>query len=111
MNEKQKRKLLKKAKQGKAFTYKEAETMAREFANKAITSYIACSMLTLREEFKFGKDRLERFLSKESDNAQMMVDKRFSSTDVFAKINEETKFDFYTFLEERTADKEGLMNE
>lgn len=96
MNIKQKKKMLQQMKP-KQRTFTEKEMM--EFAEKIIISYLASSIITLRDKFGFGKVRIERFLKGESNHAQAMKQGYVTPDEIFEQIKKETDFDLKIFIE------------
>lgn len=107
LSEKQKRKLMKELKGPPSFTEADVTRLANEHASRVIRNYIAATMLVLRDEWGFGKKRLEHFLSRESDQAQLMAEKYVTADEIFNQIKLETKFDFEAFLQKKS---EGKIN-
>lgn len=107
LSEKQKRKLMKDLKGESTFTEAEVKRLANDHASRVIRNYIAATMIVLRDEWGFGKQRLERFLSRESDQAQLMAEEYVTADDIFNQIKLETKFDFEAFLQKKS---EGKIN-
>lgn len=105
LSDKQKRKLMKDLKGPPTFSEADVKRLADEHANRVIRNYIAATMIVLRDEFGFGRKRLELFLDRESDQAQLMAQKYVSADDIFDQIKVETKFDFNEFLQKKS---EGL---
>lgn len=104
MNQKEKRKLLKQ-KDEKPRLFTEKEVM--DFTQAVITSYIASSLITLRDKFEFGKGRMERFLASESAHAQAIKNGHVTSKEILNQIKIETGFDLQEFIENRYREMEG----
>lgn len=105
LSEKQKRKLMKDLKEPQTFTATDVKRLANEHASRVIRNYIAATMIVLRDEWGFGRKRLEHFLNRESFQAQLMAEKYVTADDIFNQIKVETKFDFEGFLQKKSEGK------
>lgn len=99
MNTKQVRKLVKSKSEQQPKKYSELEKM--EFAEKYLMNYLAATLITLRDEFGFGKKRLENFLQRETDQANYMRDSLVTSKEILETLKQETGFDFHEFVRKR----------
>lgn len=99
MNTKQVRKLVKSKSEQQQKKYSELEKV--EFAEKYLMNYLAATLITLRDEFGFGKKRLENFLQRETDQANYMRDSLVTSKEILETLKQETGFDFYEFVRKR----------
>lgn len=99
MNTKQVKKLVKSKSEQQPKKYSELEKM--EFAEKYLMNYLAATLITLRDEFGFGKKRLENFLQRETDQANYMRDNLVTSKEILETLKQETGFDFYEFVRKR----------
>lgn len=103
MTPKQKRQLLERTKKESPILYTEQEVkdLSEAYAQKVIISYLASSLITLRDKFGFSKKRLERFLKGQSSHAQAMKDKYVKADEILKQIKLETKFDLNDFVNEQ----------
>ncbi|WP_277630375.1 hypothetical protein [Atopococcus tabaci] len=99
MTVKQKRKLLA-TNPPKPKTYTEAEMFA--FGERLILSYLASSLVALRDRFGFGKERMERFLTAESIHAQAIKENYVTADEILAQMKTETGFDLQEFIHKRS---------
>lgn len=103
MTPKQKRALLQQAKQGKPrlYTEEEVKQLANDYAEKVILSYLASSLITLRDTFGFSRKRITRFLKGQSTHAQAIKEKYVTTEDIFKQMKLETNFDLNEFVREQ----------
>lgn len=97
---KQKRNLLKYSKEGKPrlYTEEELKQLSEAYAQRVILSYVASSLITLRDKFGFSRKRMNRFLKGQSNHAQAIKTGYVTSEDIFKQIKLETKFDLNEFV-------------
>lgn len=107
MTPKQKRQLLEKVKNKnpRLYTEQEVKDLSEAYAQKVIISYLAGTLITLRDTFGFSKKRLERFLTGQSSHAQAMKDKYVTASEILKQVKLETKFDLNDFVNEQARRK------
>lgn len=107
MTPKQKRQLLEKVKNEnpRLYTEQEVKDLSEAYAQKVIISYLASSLITLRDTFGFSKKRLERFLKGQSSHAQAMKDNYVTANEILKQVKLETKFDLNEFVNEQVERK------
>ena len=103
MKPKQKKQLLQQVNR-KSRTFTEQEMMA--FGERIIKSYLAASLITLRDTYGFGRIRLERFLKGESRHAQAIKKGYVTTDEILDQIEKETKFNLQQFIEEQAKEME-----
>lgn len=75
-------------------TNKELEKLKTQATEKALDVIIAFSMLALRDEFGFGKKRLEKFHDKFFEIGEAFNDGRLSVNDILSTLEKETGIKF-----------------
>lgn len=82
---------------GRTYTFSQVQEIAHEHANNALYDFLGAVGIVLRDEYKFGAKRLERFYRRVSNHAQCIRDNYVSGRDIFLQIQNETGFDFEEF--------------
>lgn len=80
--------------------------VAEEFAENAIKNYIFSTLMVLRDELGFGKQRLERVMKKVIFQADCIRDGVVSREDMQKVIQDETGFDFDELVEKHFKERE-----
>ena len=75
-------------------SHEELEACTKRIKNNAIDSICLLSAVTLRDEFDFGRSRLNRFIDRFNSKAECLADDDVSWADMRQTMREECGLDF-----------------